>query len=264
MFRGSRKHVLDWTSRPEFCEELLRLVSPVEARLTPSSIWTPKGYDAPKEAELKTFGPEAMPESEVWPLLRRWWLVHERGANTPNWDIAFSCDIEETPGLILVEAKANVPELVRSGKGLRADASDNSRANHERIGGAIDEACAALRLVAGATAIRRDSHFQLSNRVAFAWKLASLGVPTILVYLGFLGDRGIADAGEPFRDEAHWNDSFAAYAHSQVPRELFERRLDCGAAPSWFLARSRPVLSVSEPKVSRAELKAARFGHSAK
>lgn len=67
----------------------------------------------------------------------------------------------------------------------------------------IAEACAGLQLLGPAVRISRDSHYQLSNRVAFAWKLATLGLPTVLVYLGFWGDDGIADVGEPFWDAEH-------------------------------------------------------------
>lgn len=52
--------------------------------------------------------------------------------------------------------------------------------------------------------ISRDSHYQFANRLGFAWKLASIGVPTVLVYLGFTGDDGIIDRGEPLRDADHW------------------------------------------------------------
>jgi len=189
----------------------------------------------------------------VWPSLQTWWLAHEAGANTPNWDIALSCEVEGKPGLVLVEAKANVPELGLLGKKLDCAASEASRENHERIGRAIDEACTALRLVNPKISISRDSHYQLSNRIAFAWKLASLGLPTVLVYLGFLGDRGISDAGEPFRDMAHWNEVFAKYAHSLVPNELFERRIECGPATAWFLLRSRPVIQSSEPRLPHSQ-----------
>ena len=49
----------------------------------------------------------------------------------------------------------------------------------------------------------RDSHYQLANRLAFKWKLATLGIPVVLLY--FTGrDEGIADAGEPILDDAHW------------------------------------------------------------
>jgi len=131
---------------------------------------------------------------------------------------------------------------------LNAAASAASRANHERIGTAIAEACTALQRWSATTSVGRDSHYQLANRVAFAWKLASLGIPTVLVYLGFCGDHGIADVGEPIRDASHWSDIFAAYAHSAVPQDLFERRLDCGAAPAWFLVRSRNIIQPSPPR----------------
>jgi hypothetical protein len=77
-----------------------------------------------------------------------------------------------------------------------------------------------------------------------------LGVPTVLVYLGFRGDDGIADAGEPIRDASHWREVFARYAYPSVPQDLFERRLDCGAAPVWFLIRSRNIIQVSPPRSS--------------
>ncbi len=57
--------------------------------------------------------------------LRKWWLVHERGANTPNWDIAAGCEIEGKTGVILVEAKANVPELKRTRKTGRSEGIDS-------------------------------------------------------------------------------------------------------------------------------------------
>src|SRR5207247_427604 len=100
----------------QFCEELLELVAPVAVNVTSRSQWMPKGYGHSEEARLETFGPSALPDRNVWPTLRAWWLAHDRGANTPNWDIAFSGDVEGRIGLVLVEAKANVPELSRAGK----------------------------------------------------------------------------------------------------------------------------------------------------
>jgi hypothetical protein len=254
MFRGSRKHVLDWTSQPEFCVELLQLVAPVDVRISARSKWMPRGHASVEEARLETFGPQILPDSSVWSTLRRWWLVHEGGANTPNWDIALACEIEDRPGLVLVEAKANVPELNVAGKPLDTAASAASIENHQQIERAISEACAELRRVSELTAISRDSHYQLSNRVAFAWKLATLGVPTVLVYLGFLGDDGISDIAAPFRDSTHWERVFAEYARAAVPKDLFERRIECGAAPVWYLVRSRQVLEVSQRRLSNPAL----------
>src|SRR4051812_34045043 len=133
MPRGSRKHVLDWTSQPRFIPELLQLVQPAECRITASSIWQPLGHSASQEARLEVFGPAAMPGHPAWPVLSSWWQRHPAGANTPNWDIAVSCEVEDQPGLILVEAKANVPELSASGKPLIPNASPNSAADHEHI-----------------------------------------------------------------------------------------------------------------------------------
>jgi hypothetical protein len=250
MFRGSRKHILDWTSSPEFCVELLQLVAPVEVRASGQSRWMPRGYGAPAEARLETFGPEAFPDSKAWSSLHTWWLAHEEGPNTPNWDVALSCEVEGQPGLVLVEAKANVPELSTSGKLLDPNASQESCDNHDRIGAAITEACLQLRRTSPMTCISRDSHYQLSNRVAFTWKLATLGLNTVLVYLGFCGDDGIADVGEPIRDAAHWNEVFAAHAHSLIPEDLFERRINCGAASMWLQVRSRHVIEASKPAVA--------------
>ena len=254
MFRGSRKHVLDWTSQAEFCLELLQLVAPVDVRISARSRWMPRGHVASEEARLDTFGPLVLPESDVWANLRRWWLIHEGGANTPNWDIAMGCEVEGRGGLVLVEAKANVPELNIGGKRLEATASARSAANHDQVGRAVNEACAELQRVSAKTAISRDSHYQLANRIAFAWKLASLGVPTVLVYLGFVGDEGIADAGAPFTDSGHWQSTFAEYAHTMVPEDLFERRIECGQAPTWFLVRSRRVLEASGRRLSNIAL----------
>jgi hypothetical protein len=198
----------------------------------------PSGHKAPEEARLETFGPAAIRGLAAWAELRKWWLAHEAGANTPNWDLAVACEIESKPGLILVEAKAHESELSIARKPTNADASAESRANHERIGTAIGEACDALGKLVSGVAITRDSHYQLANRVAFAWKLAQLGIPTVLVYLGFLGDKNV---GKEFRDDTHWKTVFGDYSRPALPPDAFERPLNCGMAPVWFLVRSRAV-----------------------
>ena len=148
---------------------------------------------------------------------------------------------------MLVEAKANVPELSTAGKREDNDASDRSRENHARIGAAIAEARTALAPLLPGIAIDRDRHYQLSNRLAFAWRLASLGVPTVLVYLGFTGDTGIGDVGEAFADDAHWQRTFRAHLAGVCPPAGLDRPLDVGPARMWVLARSRRALAPSAP-----------------
>jgi hypothetical protein len=207
----------------------------------------PRGYADPEEARLERFGPLVMPDRPIWGHLEDWWLAHKRGANTPNWDIALACEIEGRAGLVLVEAKANWPELGTAGKRPANPASPRSVENHERIGAAIDEACLGWRLIDPRVGISRDSHYQLANRLAFTWKLGTFGVPTVLVYLGFTGDEGIRDAGEPFPDAADWRQAFSEYTHDVVSLDLFEARHDLGEAPVWLALRTREALESSRP-----------------
>lgn len=247
MERGSRKHVLDWVTGRRFLPEFLQLLEPVDVKVTARSAWAPTGYDDSIEARLETWGPANFGRHEAWRELQRWWLAHEEGANTPNWDLALVAEIEGTQGLVLVEAKANVPELSAAGKRPPRD-STGSRRNHEHIGRAIEEARTALSPRSPGLRIARDSHYQLSNRIAFTWKLASLGIPAVLVYLGFTGDDGIADAGPPFRDDGHWKETLEEHLKGLSAGPLFEAPHTVQGVPFWLLARSRPVLEPSPPR----------------
>lgn len=248
MRRGSRKHVLDWTERASFLAEMRSLLSDVPVEFDDTTRWAPAGHGDAKEARLSTFGPGWLKESGVWSALDDWWLVHKRGANTPNWDIVITCTIEGRPGLVLVEAKANHRELTTAGKPLADDASADSVENHARIGQAIEEAQAGWRAIHPGVTISRSSHYQLANRMAHAWKIAEQGMPVVLVYLGFTGDDGIRDAGAPFVDDDDWQKAFAEHARGVVPPGLLGRRHLVGDTPLWFVSCSRPALESSPPR----------------
>jgi len=251
MYRGSRKHVLDWTGSTSCLSEFADLIAPVPAVFGEKPLVMPLGKGSSNEARLESFGPLWLPESGAWRKLEDWWLVHKAHANTPNWDIVATCEIEERQGLVLVEAKANWPELKTDGKLVRQNTSLRSRENHERIGSAITEACNGWRHIDSGISINRDSHYQLANRLAFTWKLATLGFPVVLIYLGFTGDDGIADAGRPFADDADWHRAFSAYASGVVPLSLFEQRLEIGGVPVWLLSRTRQVLEQSPSRSTK-------------
>jgi hypothetical protein len=152
---------------------------------------------------------------------------------------------------VLVEAKANWRELSIAGKSINKSASSNSHRNHERIAEAIKETCTGWRLLDQRVCITRDSHYQLANRLAFTWKLASLGIPVILVYLGFTGDEGIRDAGKPFMNNADWQAAFVQYTAMTIPLELFGRRLEVGSTPMWLISGSRHIIEVSDKPISK-------------
>lgn len=257
--RGSRKHVLDWVERPGFLQELEALVAPTPCRIAPDAIYLPRSHAEPAEARLDVFGRRVLPNHPVWDELRRWWLRHPKGANTPNWDLAVTCQIEGRPGLVLVEAKANAPELSEAGKApareearrrrvsvqRSAESIERSADNAQQISAAIDSARSALEPQLPGISISRDRHYQLSNRLAFAWKLASYGIPTVLLYLGFTGDTGMP---APLRDEAEWQALFRQHLGAVCPSGITEEPIRTGAAEFWVLCRARKVLEPS-PRV---------------
>jgi hypothetical protein len=238
-FRGSRKHVLDWTLHPAFLDEFAAMLGIAEVDLA-SSTFMPRSPNEPAEARLETFGPPNF-QGHDWPALRSWWLKHPLGANTPNWDLALTAQIDGTPGLVLVEAKANEPEFSTAGKGQDGNASENSKANHIHIGEAIASANRGWQTVAPEARLCRDEHYQLSNRLAFTWKLATLGIPTVMVYLGFTGDSEVRGEAAMLRDDAHWQALFSERANGVGIAEATERKLDFGPAAAWVACRSRAL-----------------------
>ena len=241
--------MLDWVARDDFVDQFNEMLAGTGARVDRDvERWMPNAGD-PTEPRLESRpGTELLPNASLAAKLRRWWLAPETKGNTPNWDLAASCRFHLTPGLVLVEAKANVAELKVDGKRPPQAGNPGSQNNHTAIGAAIDEARAALDKDAPGILIARDTHYQLSNRVAYAWKLAALGVPVVLVYLAFTGDAGIRNVGEPLRDEAHWREVFDDYAKGVLPDGFINRDADCGDASFRLIVRAREVIEKSAPK----------------
>lgn len=63
----------------------------------------------------------------------------------------------------------------------------------------------------------------MANRFAWSWKLASLGVPVVLVYLGFLNAIEMSDLGDPFREPADWVECVKAHCIGKVPEDAWDR-----------------------------------------
>jgi len=82
------------------------------------------------------------------------------------------------------------------------------------------------------------NHYQLCNRVAWAWKLAQLGVPVVLVYLGFLNAGEMVDQGQPFATAQMWEDCLRRHAEGLVPEAAWNRRLAVHGTALWLLVRS--------------------------
>lgn len=228
-FRGSRFRCLLATSLPKakFVKWINSVVRPF-AEINERDIYMPEGFCSPEEARLGETS--KFLDAGKRRILTDWWLAVRQKANTPNWDLVSTCTVDGRDGLILIEAKAHKGELKR----LDRCGAKEPR-NRERIRDAVEEASKALGEGWSLTA---DRHYQLSNRFAWAWKTASLGVPVVLVYLGFLN---AVEMPEPFQNHEDWQRSLHEYADRCVPLGVWESRLAIGKTFLIPLIRSTDV-----------------------
>ena len=246
--RGSRPRCVLLTDgrRAEVAARLTNLVAVPEVVISAADRWLPGGKPVLREngqwdtkparearagelISLLPFSKER--QEEIKKGLLAWWLAtpHSR-ANTPNWDLASACHINGKPGLLLVEVKAHAAELDAAGKHF---SEKSNRQNHERIGLAIEQANAALTAATGNPwRLSRDHHYQLSNRFAWAWRLADLGVPVALLYLGFLNAQDMDGKDtELFLSEEQWAAAIQEYGAGVVDNACWGQMLDIGGTP---------------------------------
>ena len=236
---GSKLRFLMLTSGPKepVAKILTQLPSPW-ASVDPShDHWMPMGFLNPMEAKLGEC--EQFLSADIRRRLTEWWLKVPENANTPNWDLVSTCKVEGRSGILLIEGKAHGGELKKEGK--RPGNADND----DQIKCAIEEANQGLNQITRGWDLSRDSHYQLSNRFAWAWKVATLGVPTILIYLGFLHATEMLHRGTPFDSPEEWNRVIREHASNSlapgariIPTAAWESRLQTAGAPLWALIRS--------------------------
>jgi len=234
---GSRPRavlMMDADDRQVVADRLTRIVGHPQVVVTAQHQWMPTGKPVPKKDgswdkspanEAKLSSSTKLLDDMTRKELQSWWLEFTSGANVPNWDIASQCHVGGVPGLLLVEAKAHGGELDENPTGKRPPTTLNGWKNHQKIGRAIADASAELQFATRLPwAISRDKCYQLSNRFAWSWKLASLGIPVVLVYLGFLD---ATEMPEPrFREEAEgehcWKTTVVKYGDGTVPTQVWE------------------------------------------
>lgn len=243
--RGSkpRCHLLTHGSPDAAAARLTALAAP-HANVSACDRWMPEGFYYTHEATL----PEAerLLPADVRRELKRWWLAAPTPTTqTPNWDIASTCTIEGKAGILLVEAKAHDEELIKEEVGKwppDASASEDSHRNHLQIGDAIRDASATLSESTGLPwSLSRDWNYQMSNRFAWAWKLADLGIPVVLVYLGFLRAAEMRDMGKPLDDAADWRSLVKNHSQALFPEAVWDQRWKCGGQPLIPLIRSLEI-----------------------
>jgi len=244
--RGSRPRCLAMihADRAEVAHRLTGIVNREFVTISPLDIWMPFGVpiarqglaaDITPTCECKLTESQGFLDEEKRAILRKWWLANSRAANTPNWDIASTCMVDGRRGLLLVEAKAHSGELSTNGVSKAEPGNERSERNRETIKAAVDGACGALSQLGPGWGIRCDSHYQLANRFAWSWKIASLGMPVVLVYLGFLK---ADEMPAPFADDAEWRSSVLRHSRTVVPSEAWEATIKIENASLTPLIRS--------------------------
>lgn len=240
-YRGSQKHLLDLLEleQPNFTEIFNGLLSGTGATVSVEDARQPTGYDDPKEEQVGVFGGKHLDGQADWEALKGWWP--KRG---PQWDLLIPCSFENGRGLVLVEAKAHEGELDWKGKGPADESKQESLDNHELIARSIAEATKALDKKMPGFGTCRDKHYQLSNRIAHMWKLADMGLPVVLLYLGFTGDTYFKN--DYLRDDDHWQRVMGGYMHKVVPQEFPGQTLSFASGGSaTMLVKALPVKEVS-------------------
>ncbi|TKG95386.1 hypothetical protein EYV94_08050 [Puteibacter caeruleilacunae] len=239
--KGSKGCILTLVNSDSYCDEINKLLKSsfsevgleLEVKIAEDDVYFPNKENGGKEVELKTFlrktsfsalAPKIADEVSEW-----WFGVGGKSFRTPNWDLISECKIGGEDGILLVEVKAHVGELHKAGKKLKKDASDTSRRNHEQIGKAIEMAKVGITHSYGKVDISIDKCYQLSNRVAHAWWLASKSIPVVLMYLGFLNVADMDDGkNKIFTNDDDWQKCFAKQAKIVGVDKLIGQEVNCG------------------------------------
>lgn len=222
----ARCHMLTSGTRDVVAKRLSGLIAPWGI-VSPDDHWMPNGFEEVAEAQLHN-APRLCRNEVIGGTLKSWWLaVAGSNTTTPNWDIASTCRVGDKPGLLLVEAKAHDAELrnEEKGKAIGSQASQHSQRNHISIGGCIEEAGLELTAATGLPwCLSRDQRYQMANRFAWSWKLKSMGIPVVLVYLGFTGCEEMRRPKQfPFSNHEDWNRLVLEHSSGMIPSTVWDQ-----------------------------------------
>ncbi len=216
--KGSKLHISDFVCSNRFESLMNGLLEDTGIRLSVPltsypSLASPRDEEVEIEEYLNIFGHPSSLQLDP-----KWWMPYKTEKNKrPNWDLLCHVLVDGRPGLLLVEAKAHGDELLMDDKKAgpyRKSAA--SVANDRSIRRRISETNQLLNSVyASEFSLTADKHYQLANRIAYLTKLASLGLPTVLLYLGWLMSPDWP--GDEIRDQLHWHEIMNEYMKGLVP-----------------------------------------------
>jgi hypothetical protein len=224
--RGSkpRCHLLTHGSVDAVSERLTSLIAPW-GKVTTDDRWMPRGFVHTEELQIGRV--DTIVDKEKGRGLIDWWLAAPKTGRVPHWDIASTCVIEGRAGILLVEAKAHDKELFdeEAGKKKPTMESAASIANRKRIAACVKKAGAALsKSTSSNWELSITHHYEMSSRFTWACKLAELGMPVALVYLGFLNAGEMAERGLPFSKHGDWEALVKAHSRALFPDGVWGQR----------------------------------------
>jgi hypothetical protein len=233
--KGSRLRCLLLTGdAPNKVASFLNALVTANVLVTAKDRWAPRGFLEPNEAKLGET-PGFLPEPQR-DALTRWWLARLGSANTPNWDLVSTCLVTNRTGLVLIEAKAHEAEF----RDDRCGATNQE--NLQQIEHALGDATVGWNALAPGFALPANSRYQLSNRFAVACKLAKMGIPVVLLYLGFLDAQETAGGNRVLlKDHAQWRRCVLARSKGTIPEHAWDRAFDVEGTPLIVLIRSAVV-----------------------
>ncbi len=257
-WKGSKLRCLLLTSmsKEELQESLIHIIGQetidkLKIKFTDDFDYFPKGLTNPREIELDKEKIPINGSIDYCTTLNKWWL--KKSARTPVWDLVCKAEIDGLPGLILVEAKAHNNELYKEND---KTGSEKGSANYNRI----EEA---LKLVNTRYKynLSPDTHYQLSNRIAWSIKLASLGIPVVLIYLGCINTKemesSINKKDSLIKGSKDWKELVEKYSREvgfkQWEEPISGNRLqeeDCTITPSFVY----PIIRAENIRLEKVEL----------
>ena len=247
---GSYRHMLDLVSSPGFEPILNCLLANTGARIAKPDHRCPRGRGNPAEwsekelEEYLTATPLPFGVTIAWD----WWFPYRTGRNqSPNWDLICPMEVEGNSGLLIVEGKARTGELNPNDAKRPPTGTAESLANDLSIRLRVSETNLALGdLGIGRFRLSTADHYQLANRLTYLNKLATLGLPTILLYLGWL-DSPDWPLNQRITDGSHWQRLMTAYMNDLVPSGFVEAPHRPNGVPMRMIVRSLPASEVSVP-----------------
>ena len=191
------------------------------------------------EKQLETYLKDFKMINDAFNPFKGWWIPN-RG-HRKNWDYICQATIVGHKGLILLEAKAHKSECNAKEKPnpkLSAATSEKSfkkkQENHDSITKCITEELGAL----GGT---YAGFYQDANRIAYANKAQrELGVPVLMVFLGFIGDKS-------FRDGWNKSDEWQSDIRKQLRLLNLENLVGVGAP----VLNNRPDIRILSEKCDK-------------